>query len=167
MDDAMRRELIGRYKDGPSVVMDALTGITDTALDRRPGTGDWTPREVVHHLADSEMISAIRLRRLIVEDNPTIDAYDEGAFALRLTLDRPVDASLDAMCAARRTSAELLDRLAESDWSRAGTHTESGRYSVEDWLLLYAAHAHDHAEQIRRARTGDGSTDARGSRSGD
>jgi isopenicillin N synthase-like dioxygenase len=37
---------------------------------------------------------------------------------------------------------------------RAGTHTESGRYSVEDWLRIYAAHAHNHAAQIRRARWG-------------
>lgn len=160
MDHAKRDELIARYKDGPRVVEDALTGMTDEELDWRPSPDEWTPREVIHHLGDSEMTSAIRLRRLLVEDNPTIDGYDEAAFARRLTLDRPLDASLDAMRAARRTSAELLDRLSGSDWLRAGTHTESGRYSVEDWLRLYAAHAHDHAAQITRARSGEVSTGA-------
>ena len=52
----------------------------------------------------------------------------------------------------RRTSAELLDRLSETEWLREGTHSEVGRYSVERWLEIYAAHAHNHADQIRRAR---------------
>lgn len=38
-----------------------------------------------------------------------------------------------------------------ADWSRTGTHTESGAYSVKTWLELYAAHCHEHAEQIRAA----------------
>jgi hypothetical protein len=113
--------------------------------------GGWTARQVVHHLADSEMTSAIRLRRLLAEDDPVIAGYDEETFAKVLRYDRPVDASLRALEAARATSAELLDLLTEEDWARAGTHTESGRYGVEDWLRIYAAHAHDHAAQIRAA----------------
>jgi hypothetical protein len=31
-------------------------------------------------------------------------------------------------------------------------YSESGRYSVERWLEIYAHHAHNHADQIRRAR---------------
>jgi hypothetical protein len=52
----------------------------------------------------------------------------------------------------RESSAQILDRLSESDWQRAGTHSESGPYSVEDWLTIYAAHGHDHAAQIKRSR---------------
>jgi len=153
MDHARRRDLIARYADGHRAVMDAVCGATDTELDARPLDDAWTAREVVHHLADSEMTSAIRLRRLIVEEAPIIDAYDEAAFARRLRYgSRPVGAALDAISAARRTTAEILDVLTEDEWSRAGTHSESGRYGVEDWLELYAAHAHEHAEQIRRAR---------------
>ena len=45
--------------------------------------------------------------------------------------------------------------LEEQDWGRAGTHTESGPYTMDDWLEIYAAHAFDHAEQIRRVRGAD------------
>jgi hypothetical protein len=38
------------------------------------------------------------------------------------------------------------------DWQIVGTHTESGRYTTEDWLRIYAGHAHDHAQQIKRSR---------------
>ena len=132
---------------------DALRDITEKELDTRPAETEWSPREVVHHLADSEMTSAIRLRRLIAEDHPVIAAYDERAFARRLHYERAIQASLEAFRAARLTTAEILERLRDADWEREGTHSESGRYTVETWLDIYARHAIEHAEQIRRART--------------
>jgi hypothetical protein len=107
---------------------------------------------IAHHLADSEMTSAIRLRRLIAEVNPVIQGYDEMAFAQRLTSDRPIEPSLEAMRWARESTAQILERLSDEDWRRAGTHSESGPYSVEDWLVVYANHGHDHAKQIERSR---------------
>jgi hypothetical protein len=134
-------------------VVDALGGISDAELDANRGQEDWTPRQIVHHLADSEMTSAIRLRKLLAEDHPTIQGYDEPVFARVLHYaDRPIEAALDAFSAARRTTAEILARMTDADWGRSGTHTESGPYSAEDWLEVYAAHAHDHACQILRAR---------------
>ena len=152
MDNETRRNLIARYREGPDAVRSALDGASDAELDARQADGEWTAREVVHHLADSEMTSAIRLRRLLAENDPVIHGYDEAEFARRLHYDRPLEASLAALDAARRTSAEILDRLTDDDWVRRGTHTESGPYGVEDWLQIYAEHAHDHAEQIRTAR---------------
>ena len=64
----------------------------------------------------------------------------------------PLEASLEAFRLARLTTAELLDRLDDDAWERAGDHPEHDRYTVDVWLEIYAAHAHDHAEQIRRAR---------------
>jgi hypothetical protein len=146
-----RARLIERYRDGHRVVADALKGITDDELDRS-ASGEWTPRQTAHHLADSEMMSAIRIRRLLTEDEPVIHGYDEATFARKLTADRPIAPSLEAMRWARETSAQLLERMTEEDWGKVGTHTESGSYSVQDWLTIYAAHAHDHAAQIKRAR---------------
>lgn len=152
MDGATRAALIERYKDGYRAVVQALEGAGDDELDRRPGPGKWTAREIVHHLGDSEMTSAIRLRLLLAADRPVIAAYDEKEFARRLHYDRPIAAALDAFGAARRTTGELLDRMSEADWAREGTHPEHGRYTAERWLEIYAAHAHNHADQIRRAR---------------
>lgn len=152
MDKATRETLVQRYKDGYVQVAEALKGATDAELDARPSPGKWTAREIVHHLADSEMTSAVRLRRLIAEDAPVIVGYDEAEYARRLHYDRPIAASLIAFKAARETTGELLDRLSDAEWAREGTHTESGRYTVFAWLEIYAKHAHNHADQIRRAR---------------
>ena len=152
MDRQRRAELIARYREGYAAVATALSGATGDDLDRRPPDGTWSAREVAHHLADSEMTSAIRLRRLIAEDNPEIIGYDEAEFARRLFYAaRPIEASLAALAASRESTATILDHLSEEQWARAGTHSESGPYSVETWLEIYAAHAHDHAAQIGRA----------------
>lgn len=147
-----RQALIDRYLDGYRVVADALDGSTDAELDARPAPGKWTAREIVHHLADSEMTSAIRLRRLLAEDQPLIVGYDQEEYARRLHYDRPIAASMSAFRAARESTGELLSRMTDAEWTRTGAHNESGAYSVGRWLEIYAAHAHGHADQIRRAR---------------
>jgi DinB family protein len=146
-----RKALIERYRDGHRAVVDAFNGLRDEELDRS-ASDEWTPRMIAHHLGDSEMTSAVRLRRLIAEDSPVISGYDEAEFAKKLTTDRPIEPSLEAMRWARESTAQILDRLTEEDWQRAGTHSEIGRYSVEDWLTMYAKHGHDHAKQIERSR---------------
>ena len=151
MNAEERKDLIRRYRDGYRVMTESLAGITEDELDRS-GNGEWTPRKIVHHVADSELMGAIRLRRLLVEDSPVIHGYDQQAFAERLTGDRPIEPSLQAMRWARETCSQLIDRMSDADWKIVGTHTEGGRYGTEDWLGIYAAHAHDHAAQISRTR---------------
>ena len=147
-----RHELLDRFRGGFAAVELALEGITDEELDRRGPDGGWSARQVAHHLADSEATAFIRLRRLIAEDEPTMVGYDEPEYARRLHYDRPIDSSLGVLRAVRTASLELLEALTPAEWERAGTHTESGRYSVDDWLEIYAGHSHDHAAQIRAAR---------------
>jgi DinB family protein len=152
MDRQTRAQLIARYKDGYGVVAAALEGATDAELDAKPAPGKWSAREIVHHLADSEMTSAIRLRQLVAEEHAAIRPYDQEEFARKLYYDRPIAASLEAFKAARRSTGELLDKLTEADWAKEGTHPEHAHYSVVRWLEVYASHAHNHAEQIARAR---------------
>ena len=152
MDSATRKKLIDQYKDGYRVVAESLVGATDEELDARPAPGKWSAREVVHHLADSEMTAAVRARLLLAVDRPQITGYDQEAFAQRLHYERPIEASLDAFKSARRTTAEILDQLSEAEWAREGTHTDQGRYTLDRWLEIYAKHAHGHAEQILVAR---------------
>jgi DinB superfamily len=152
MDRTTRDALVAKYKDGYGEVARALDGATDAELDRRPAPEKWTAREIVHHLADSEMTSAIRLRRLLAEDRPVIVGYDQEEFARKLHYDRPIGPSVEAFKAARTTTGAILDRMTEDEWAREGTHSESGRYTVLQWLRIYADHAHNHAAQIRAAR---------------
>jgi len=153
---AGRAALIRTYAEGPAAVEAAVGSLSDAELDRRPDVpGAWTAREVVHHLADSETRSTIRFRKLLAEDSPTIHGYDEAHYATVLWYDRPIAGSLAVLRAVRASNVELLERLTDADFARSGTHTESGPYSVDTWLELYAAHAHEHAEQAAKAARGE------------
>jgi hypothetical protein len=147
-----RKKLIEQYRHGYEAVAEALLKVTAEELDSRPAPTKWSVREIVHHLADSEMIAAARLRYLLGQDRPTIHGYDQDEFARKLYYDRPHEVSLELFRLVRESTAEILDRLTPAEWIREGTHTEVGRYGVEGWLKTYAGHAHKHATQIRAAR---------------
>src|SRR5438105_15720652 len=139
MTSEEREKMIATYKDGYEEVLQSLKDLPEQSLTAHPISGKWSAAEIVHHLADSETTSAIRLRRLLVEDNPLIQGYDQEAFAARLHYtEREIAPALDAFRSARATTAQLLDLMTEEDWQRRGTHSESGPYSPEDWLKVYA-----------------------------
>ena len=148
-----RKLLIAQYEDGYRVVAAALVKITPEELDARPGPGKWSTREIVHHLADSEMTAAVRFRLLLAEDKPAIKGYDQDRFAGRLHYERPHEASLELFRTSRAATAELMGCLTEADWLREGTHSEVGRFGLDTWLRIYAPHAHRHADQILVARS--------------
>jgi hypothetical protein len=154
MTPTERKTLIAKYKAGYDEVVQSLAGIAPDERDWRPAPGEWSAREVVHHLADSETISGVRLRRLLIEDAPVIQGYDEADYARRFRYqERSWEPALRAFEAARSTTAQLLEAMTDADWGRAGTHSESGPYSAEAWLHIYAEHAHIHANQIRNNRS--------------
>ena len=153
MDAAQRAKLIQQYRDGYSQVARALDGFPAAKLTARPFTGKWTAAEIVHHLADSEMTSAIRIRKLLAEPFPVIQAYDQERFAEVMHYqERPIEPSLQAFRYARESTAQLFEHMSEADWRKLGWHSEAGSYHTERWLEIYAAHAHGHAEQIERLK---------------
>jgi hypothetical protein len=148
-----RKLLIAQYQDGYRAVAAALVKITPEELDAKPGPGKWSAREIVHHLADSEMTAAVRFRLLLAEDKPAIKGYDQDRFAGRLHYERPHEASLELFRTVRASTAELMGCLTEADWLREGTHSEVGRFGLDTWLRIYGPHAHRHADQILVARS--------------
>jgi hypothetical protein len=153
MTPAERQKLIAQYKGGYDEVVKNLADFPAESLTAHPIAGKWSAAEITHHLADSETASALRLRSLLVEDHPLIQGYDQDEYAAKLRYnERDITPSLEAFRFARETTAQLIDLMTEEDWRREGTHSESGSYSTEDWLRIYAAHAHNHAAQIGRLR---------------
>jgi hypothetical protein len=153
MTSQERQKLIAQYKEGYNEVTSSLQGFPPDSLTAHPIEGKWSAAEIIHHLADSETTSGMRLRRLLVEDQPLIQAYDQDAYASRLNYNnREMAPALDAFRSARATAAQLFEFMSDEDWRREGTHSESGSYTAEQWLTIYAAHAHNHASQIRRLR---------------
>lgn len=153
MTPEQRQTLVDQYAAGYAEVMRSLTDFPAEALTSHLIPGKWSAAEIVQHLADSEMRSALRLRQLLAEEQPVIQGYDEATHATLLHYnERDIAPALDAIRGARATTVQLLQLMSEKDWAREGMHTDTGRYTAEDWLNIYAAHAHNHAAQIRKLK---------------
>ena len=153
MNPVERQKLITQYENGVAEVELSLADFPREGLTAKPIPGKWSACEIVQHLADSEMRAAIRLRQLLTEDRPTIQAYDEELYAERLNYNgRDIAPALEAFRGARASTAQLFAHMTDEDWAREGTHPEHPRYTADNWLEIYAAHAHNHAAQIRRLR---------------
>ena len=153
MTSEERSKLIAQYAAGHREVEAALAGFPPASITAHPFPGKWSAREIVHHLADSESISAQRLRRLLSEQHPVFQGYDQEAWAVLLRYNlRDHAPALELFRAVRATTAQLLPQISDEDWKRAGWHTESGLYSATTWLQIYAVHAHNHAGQIVRLK---------------
>lgn len=148
------KEEARKYEAATQYFADTVSALSDSDLDRHQGDG-WSPRQVIHHLADSEAQSYARLRRLVAEPNGSlIQGYDEGLWAENKTLGYevlPVENSFAVYLSVRAASLDVIKRLTDKDLEKYGEHSESGKYTIEKWLQSYAKHPRDHADQIKSA----------------
>lgn len=145
-------DFAAKYKAATDEFLKLVSELTLGDLDKSDTEG-WTPRQVIHHMADSEAQSYARLRRLIAEPGTSIQGYDEGKWAENSTLGyrtEAIEMSVNVIKAVRQSSFELLNRISEAELSNSGVHTETGVYSINDWLKSYINHPIDHANQIRK-----------------
>ncbi|MCI0820602.1 MAG: DinB family protein [Chloroflexi bacterium] len=150
MDSAQREVLIQTYGDGPAKLQAAVAEAPEAMRKWRPEAGEFSVHEVGVHCADSETNSHGRIRYLVAEDNATIIGYDPDGWARKFAYhDLPLEAALLTVEAVRANTVPILRRMSEEDWASAGTHTESGAYTAEDWLRTYAAHLEEHTLQVQ------------------
>lgn len=144
-------KICAEYESATKVFLDVVSGLSESDLDLKAEDG-WTPRQVVHHLADSEAQSYARLRRLLAEPEGTvIQGYDEGAWAdcqLLGYTELPITNSVAVFSSVRAASLDILRRISADDLERKGVHSESGEYSVSKWITTYTNHPREHSEQI-------------------
>ena len=145
--------LAANYEKATNDFFRIIEGLEESDLDKNDGEG-WTPRQVIHHLADSEAQSYARLRRLVAEPGTTIQGYDEGKWAENDVLgyrELPVELSINVLRSVRAASLMILRRLSEEQLQNSGTHTESGEYTIQKWVDSYTNHPVDHGQQITKA----------------
>ena len=145
--------LAANYEKATNDFFRLIESLEESDLDKNDGEG-WTPRQVIHHLADSEAQSYARLRRLVAEPGTTIQGYDEGKWAENAVLgyrELPVEISINVLRSVRAASLMILRRLSEEQLQNSGTHTESGEYTIQKWVDSYTNHPVDHGQQITKA----------------
>lgn len=146
-------DLLERFRRGPELVAALMTGAAGSELDFVPAPGKWSVRQIVAHLADSEMVMGDRFRRILAEDNPTLIAFDQNAWAEKLNYSkRKSSESIEMFRRLRAANLEVLKDAPESAFERAGTHSQRGVVTLRQIVELCAAHAESHARQLKEVR---------------
>lgn len=148
------QQICKQYEAATQFFLEVVRGLAPENLDRK-ADGEWSARQVVHHMADSEAQSYARLRRLLAEpEGSVIQGYDEGAWAECTTLgyeELPIQNSLAVFAAVRSASLDVLSRIDDADLEKYGIHTESGKYTLQTWIDTYSKHPIDHGNQVLSA----------------
>jgi len=146
-------ESLERFRRGPELLAVVLTGVYGDETDFTLAPGKWSIRQLIAHLADSELVGAQRFRQVIGEDNPALGAFDQDAWARNLDYTRKQPKqSLESFRRVRAENYELLKSLPESAFERTGVHAERGPLTLRQLLEGYAEHAESHARQMQAIR---------------
>ena len=152
-----RRRWLRQMAEMPSGLAAALAGLDETQLGTPYRDGGWTPRQVVHHLADAHMNGFVRFKLALTEDRPPIKTYEEDLWAETADgRDAPVDASIRLLAALHQRWIILLESLSEPQFGCAFSHPQRGLMTLDKAIQLYAWHGIHHTAHITgfRARRG-------------
>lgn len=137
----------------PAKLKRSIGRLAPRQLAKLEAPGKWSVKQVVQHLADSELVWGWRLRLVLSHERPTITGYDQDAWADRLGYDKvDVKRALEDFTILRAANLRLLKRATPADMKRVGVHSERGEESVEHWIKLYAGHDILHLNQIERIK---------------
>jgi hypothetical protein len=146
-------DLLERFRRGAELVAVSITGAAGAEFDFAPEPGKWSIRQIVAHLSDAEIVGTMRFRRVIAEENPKLEAYDQEAWGANLDYaKRKPSQALETFRRIRTENYELLKDLPEAAFERAGLHSERGPLTLKQLLKIYAEHAESHAAQLRTRR---------------
>jgi hypothetical protein len=148
-------DALASMAEAPGRLRRLVRGLTEKQLATRPATGKWSIREIVAHLADTEVVLGSRYRFIAAMDRPPLPGYDQDAFVANLGVSRAKTADLlDDFAMARAVNLGLLERVGEEAWDRVGLHAERGEESLGLLVTMYAGHDRIHLSQVETIRTG-------------
>lgn len=148
-----REEIVAAIRDVPDLILHICAGLTDEQMRGRPQDGEWSLLELACHLRDSAIEEGVRARRMVEEDNPVLEPYDQEmrAAAREYQEDDPRKA-MTSIRAYWTGYAYQLDRFSEAEWDRPGIHPETGPITIGGRAELEMEHVQTHLAQMQAAR---------------
>ena len=147
------RDPLSVMRETIDVLPQAIAGLSPQQLRQPERPGKWSIAQVLQHLADSEIVTAWRIRLILAQDRPPLTGYDQDLWADRLGYaDADPRAALDLFTVVRRANLRLHERATPGDLNRVGLHVERGEESIGHLRRLAAGHDLLHRRQIERIR---------------
>lgn len=150
------QEVIDTLRGYQSQVLLRLQGIAENDLRKPEADGKWSIADVLAHLADFELIIAVRLRSMLASEHPPLQPMEQAQWVARVHRGEPVEELLEQFRFLREINVRLLERVREDEWTRTGEHPQAGSISLSAITERLARHDAKHLGQIDRIRTAHG-----------
>ena len=133
----------------------ALGEMPDALLSRRPDRANWSAKEIVCHVRDTEESFMTRFEAIMTMDEPAFLPVEPERWVLdRQYLRNDTAEALETFRARRDESLKFLRGLQPDQWERGGIHATRGRMTLRDFVGLIAWHDDNHLAQLKRALDG-------------
>jgi hypothetical protein len=143
--------LLENYISAYPKIKEVVDKLTDAQINFIPAPGKWSTRQIIHHLCDSEMMAITRIYRILTEEKPLIQGYDQNKWTSELAYDKlDIKVALLTFGLLRERLFQLYHTLPDSAWTRKALHSERGDISLLDMLKIYSRHGDNHLEQIHK-----------------
>ena len=148
----MSAELLKEYKEATDNFMAAAKTIPIEKLDKSPSNDEWSPANIIHHLADSEAHFYIRYLKILTEDVPQTDFFDEEVYPVKLKYEkRDVEKSLHLLQSLRESFYNIMSNFTPDEWERKGKNSDVGEYPIIALIKKTRTHMKDHLNQLNEA----------------
>lgn len=126
-----------------------LGGVDEARAAARPAPGEWTIKQVVGHLNDTERIFSYRALRFARGDQAALPGFDQAPYAEAAVFARVSLADLlEEFATLRRASLCLFRPLALEDLARSGVASDHP-ITVRALVYCLGGHVDHHLESLR------------------
>lgn len=148
----MSEALLLEYKEATDNFIAAATAVPAEKLHKAPTNDEWSPANIIHHLADTEAHFYIRYLKILTEDVPLTDFFDENVYPVRLKYEkRSVENSLRLLSSLRESFYNIMSNFDPDEWERKGRNTDVGEYPIIALIKKSRTHIKDHLNQLNEA----------------
>ena len=156
-----QNEILKLFKQGPSILENALEGLSDNELDYSPSNGGWTIRQIVHHIADGDDLWKTCIKIALGNEQAEFNlkwylALPQTEWANRWSYEkRSIDESLILFKAIRVHILQLLE-YAPDAWTKSAKFRDSNGeieiVPVGFVIQMQADHVVHHVNRILEIR---------------
>jgi uncharacterized damage-inducible protein DinB len=146
------RDAIAALRETPAKIRAIAAAWSADDFERSYAAGKWSARQILTHLAQSELALGTRARMALSTPDYSAQSFDQDQWMARESaLDGRT--ALDAFVAIAAMNAALFASLSASDRAATLSHPEYGSLTV-DWILhQMAGHQIHHFKQLEAIAT--------------
>ena len=148
----MSNEVIAEFWDSGNRFIQIAKSVSSEKLHKSNQNDEWSPANIIHHIADAEAHFYVRYLRVLTENLPTTEFFDENVYPELLHYEkRDVNASIALIEGIRAASISLFNNFKEEDWQRKGLTSDGNEFVLIALIKKARSHINDHANQLSAA----------------